>query len=41
MWFPPALSAAIMVAFGLGWLLVGLYLEGKVGAGASEPSYRR
>jgi hypothetical protein len=41
MWFPPVLSAAIMVAFGLGWLLVGVYLEGKGGTGASEPSRGR
>lgn len=35
MWFPPGLSAAVMVAFGFGWLLVGVRLEGKVGSAAS------
>jgi hypothetical protein len=39
MWFPPVLSAAIMVAFGLGWLLVGVYLKGKRDTGASVLSH--
>jgi hypothetical protein len=41
MWFPPALSAAIMVVFGLGWLVVGVYLGRKGGAGASVLSRGR
>jgi hypothetical protein len=38
LWFPPALSASIMVAFGLGWLLIGIYLERSGRGGASGPT---
>lgn len=34
MWFPPALSAAVMVAFGLAWFALGVSLEKRI---ASTP----